>query len=60
MSVTPTSSRETQAMLDSLRQAVAQTLERKKRLGQYALSGITTPRSRLAMMPPDPCKPKTK
>lgn len=60
MSVTPTSSSETQAMLDSLRQAVAQTLERKKRLGQYALSGITTPRSRWAMMLPSPCKPKTK
>jgi hypothetical protein len=37
MSATPTPSSETQAMLDSLREAVAQTLERKKRLGQYAV-----------------------
>lgn len=34
-SLTP--SPETQAMLDCLRQAVANTLERKRRLGQYAV-----------------------
>lgn len=28
---------DTQAMLDSLRQAVAKTLERKRRLGQYVV-----------------------
>ena len=33
----PTPSPETQAMLDCLRQAVANTLERKRRLGQYAV-----------------------
>ncbi len=32
-----TPSPETQAMLDCLRQAVANTLERKRRLGQYAV-----------------------
>ncbi|MDO9163772.1 MAG: hypothetical protein Q8N35_18130 [Methylococcaceae bacterium] len=34
-SLTP--SQEAQAMLDCLRQAVANTLERKRRLGQYAV-----------------------
>lgn len=33
----PTPSPETQAMLDCLRQAIADTLERKRRLGQYAV-----------------------
>ncbi|HYE36654.1 hypothetical protein [Methylocaldum sp.] len=37
MNATLTPSPETQAMLDSLQQAVAQTLERKKRLGQYVV-----------------------
>jgi hypothetical protein len=32
-----TPSPETQAMLDCLRQAVVNTLERKRRLGQYAV-----------------------
>ncbi|TAN80280.1 MAG: hypothetical protein EPN14_05405 [Gallionella sp.] len=31
---------DTQAMLDCLRQAVAKTLERKRRLGQYAVLWI--------------------
>jgi hypothetical protein len=33
----PTPSQETQAMLDCLRQAVTKTLDRKRRLGQYAV-----------------------
>ncbi|MGZ5619964.1 MAG: hypothetical protein ACXWFG_03785 [Methylobacter sp.] len=33
----PTPSPETQAMLDCLRQAVTKTLDRKRRLGQYAV-----------------------
>jgi hypothetical protein len=33
----PTPSPETQVMLDCLRQAVAKALERKRRLGQYAV-----------------------
>ena len=33
----PTLSPETQAMLDSLQQAVTNALERKRRLGQYAV-----------------------
>ncbi len=33
----PTLSPETQAMLDCLQQAVTNTLERKRRLGQYAV-----------------------
>ena len=33
----PTLSPKTQAMLDCLQQAVANTLERKRRLGQYAV-----------------------
>jgi len=33
----PTPTPETQAMLDCLRQAVSKTLERKRRLGQYAV-----------------------
>lgn len=33
----PIPSPETQAMLDCLRQAVTKTLERKRRLGQYAV-----------------------
>lgn len=37
LSPTPTLSPKTQAMLDCLQQAVANTLERKQRLGQYAV-----------------------
>jgi len=33
----PTPNQEAQAMLDCLRQAVAKTLDRKRRLGQYAV-----------------------
>jgi hypothetical protein len=33
----PTPSQETQAMLNCLRQAVTKTLDRKRRLGQYAV-----------------------
>lgn len=33
----PTPSPDTQAMLDCLRQTVAKTLERKRRLGQYVV-----------------------
>ncbi|WP_333879245.1 hypothetical protein [Methylobacter sp.] len=33
----PVLSQETQAMLDCLRQTVAKTLDRKRRLGQYAV-----------------------
>ena len=33
----PIPSADTQAMLDCLRQAVAKTLERKRRLGQYVV-----------------------
>lgn len=33
----PNLSQETQAMLDCLRQAVTKTLDRKRRLGQYAV-----------------------
>jgi len=33
----PTPSPDTQAMLDSLQQAVTKTLERKRRLGQYVV-----------------------
>ena len=50
----PTPSLETQAMLDCLRQAVANTLERKRRLGQYAVlwSGETpTLRDRSRVVP---------
>jgi hypothetical protein len=36
-SITPTPDADTQAMLDSLRHAVAKTLERKRRLGHYAV-----------------------
>ena len=34
---TPATPPDTQQMLDSLKQAVAQALEKKKRLGQYAV-----------------------
>lgn len=37
ISITPTPDADTQAMLDSLRLAVAKTLERKRRLGHYAV-----------------------
>ena len=37
ISITPTLDADTQAMLDSLRLAVAKTLERKRRLGHYAV-----------------------
>lgn len=33
----PTPNQEAQAMLDCLRQAVTKTLDRKRRLGQYAV-----------------------
>ena len=36
-SITPTPDADTQAMLDCLRHAVAKTLERKRRLGHYAV-----------------------
>jgi len=36
-SITPTPDADSQAMLDSLRHAVAKTLERKRRLGHYAI-----------------------
>lgn len=36
-SITPTPDVDTQAMLDSLRHAVAKTLDRKRRLGHYAV-----------------------
>jgi len=36
-SITPTPDADTQSMLDSLRHAVAKTLERKRRLGHYAV-----------------------
>ncbi|WP_019866540.1 hypothetical protein [Methylovulum miyakonense] len=36
-SITPTPDADTQAMLDSLRHAVAKTLDRKRRLGHYAV-----------------------
>ena len=35
--ITPTPDADTQAMLDCLRHAVAKTLERKRRLGHYAV-----------------------
>jgi hypothetical protein len=35
--ITPTPDADTQAMLDSLRHAVAKTLDRKRRLGHYAV-----------------------
>lgn len=37
MNALPKPTQETQLMLESLRQVVAQTLERKRRLGQYAV-----------------------
>lgn len=36
-SITPIPDADTQAMLDSLRHAVAKTLDRKRRLGHYAV-----------------------
>ncbi len=36
-SITPTPDADTLAMLDSLRHAVAKTLDRKRRLGHYAV-----------------------
>lgn len=36
-SITPTPDADTQAMLDSLRHTVAKTLDRKRRLGHYAV-----------------------
>ena len=36
-SITPTPDADTQSMLDSLRHAVAKPLERKRRLGHYAV-----------------------
>jgi len=35
--ISPPSAQETQAVWDALRKAVAKTLERKRRLGQYAI-----------------------